>query len=357
MKIILAARSQTLGSEVHRLPTVTDRHLTGHRIAEHDAGKHTTKPGRQYCGGRPEGTKEWREADQSCRAGASRTKNKIIGQPTAIKPSLSNCSHEVSEQSHPDYPLDRSADEIAACTGISCWCAGSTPKAPLFNARASWDLWASLLGQEAAQVGSGRALGPREHAFPTYREHGVAWCRGLTRQAARAVPRREHGGWDPNEQNFNLYTIVIGAQTLHAAGYAMGIQRDGAAGKTRSRHRLLRRRRDRQGDVNEAFIFARRTPRRWSSSARTTSGRSRSRPSARPGAAVQARAPASASRACGWTATTCSPAWRSPERPWRRPARAPGPTLIEAYTYRMGAHTTSDDPTRYRADDELEPWS
>ena len=33
-----------------------------------------------------------------------------------------------------------------------------------------------------------------------------------------------------------------------------------------------------------------------------------------------------------------------------------GPTLIEAYTYRMGAHTTSDDPTRYRIAGELESW-
>jgi pyruvate dehydrogenase E1 component alpha subunit len=33
-----------------------------------------------------------------------------------------------------------------------------------------------------------------------------------------------------------------------------------------------------------------------------------------------------------------------------------GPTLIEAVTYRMGAHTTSDDPKRYRPDDEVEAW-
>ena len=33
-----------------------------------------------------------------------------------------------------------------------------------------------------------------------------------------------------------------------------------------------------------------------------------------------------------------------------------GPTLIEAFTYRMGAHTTTDDPTRYRLAAELESW-
>jgi 2-oxoisovalerate dehydrogenase E1 component alpha subunit len=33
-----------------------------------------------------------------------------------------------------------------------------------------------------------------------------------------------------------------------------------------------------------------------------------------------------------------------------------GPTLVEAYTYRMGAHTTTDDPTRYRLSEDLETW-
>ena len=33
-----------------------------------------------------------------------------------------------------------------------------------------------------------------------------------------------------------------------------------------------------------------------------------------------------------------------------------GPTLVEAYTYRMGAHTTTDDPTRYRLNDDVENW-
>ena len=33
-----------------------------------------------------------------------------------------------------------------------------------------------------------------------------------------------------------------------------------------------------------------------------------------------------------------------------------GPTFVEAYTYRMGAHTTTDDPTRYRLNDDVEHW-
>jgi len=39
-----------------------------------------------------------------------------------------------------------------------------------------------------------------------------------------------------------------------------------------------------------------------------------------------------------------------------RARRGEGPTLIEAYTYRLGAHTTSDDPTKYREELEVDEW-
>src|SRR3712207_1565640 len=115
-------------------------------------------------------------------------------------------------------------------------------------------IWASLLGQEAAQVGSGRALRPQDYAFPTYREHGVAWCRGVNPLNLLGLFRGvNHGGWDPNEKNFHLYTIVIGAQTLHATGYAMGVQRDGAESAVIA---YFGDGATSQGDVNEAFIYA-----------------------------------------------------------------------------------------------------
>jgi 2-oxoisovalerate dehydrogenase E1 component alpha subunit len=40
----------------------------------------------------------------------------------------------------------------------------------------------------------------------------------------------------------------------------------------------------------------------------------------------------------------------------QRARRGEGPSLIEAVTYRMEAHTTADDPTRYRTPEELEEW-
>ena len=128
-------------------------------------------------------------------------------------------------------------------------------------------LWASLLGQEAAQVGSGRALRPHDFVFPTYREHGVAWCRGIDPLNLLGLFRGvNHGGWDPKENNFHLYTIVIGAQTLHATGYAMGVQRDGDVGtgdpdRDTAVIAYFGDGATSQGDVNEAFVFAARLQR------------------------------------------------------------------------------------------------
>ena len=159
---------------------------------------------------------------------------------------------------HPDYPLELSADEIKALYRDLVLVRRIDFEAIALQRQGELGIWASLLGQEAAQVGSGRALGPRDMAFPTYREHGVAWCRGLDPAKLLELYRGvSHGGWDPKAHNFHLYTIVIGAQTLHATGYAMGIQRDGAVGE--DGEAVIAYFGDgatSQGDVNEAFIWA-----------------------------------------------------------------------------------------------------
>ncbi len=115
-------------------------------------------------------------------------------------------------------------------------------------------LWASLLGQEAAQIGSGRATREDDYVFPTYREHGVAWCRGVDPTNLLGMFRGvNNGGWDPNGNNFHLYTIVIGSQTLHATGYAMGVAKDGADSAVIA---YFGDGASSQGDVAESFTFA-----------------------------------------------------------------------------------------------------
>ncbi|MCW2709513.1 MAG: pyruvate dehydrogenase (acetyl-transferring) component, alpha subunit, partial [Frankiales bacterium] len=212
-------------------------------------------------------------------------------------------------------------------------------------------LWASLLGQEAAQVGSGRALRPQDFAFPTYREHGVAWCKGVDPLTLLGLFRgASNGGWDPQEKRFALYTIVIGSQTLHATGYAMGIQKDGAVGDSEGEAAIayFGDGASSQGDVNEAFVWAAayNVPivffcqnNQWGISTPTsTQSRiplyKRAEGFGFPGVRVDGNdvlASYAVTRAALDAART-----------------GQGPTLIEAFTYRMGAHTTSDDPTRYR---------
>ncbi|CCH79785.1 Pyruvate dehydrogenase E1 component, alpha subunit (Acetyl-transferring) [Nostocoides japonicum T1-X7] len=223
-------------------------------------------------------------------------------------------------------------------------------------------IWASLLGQEAAQVGSGRALRPQDYAFPTYREHGVAWCRGVDPLNLLGLFRGvNHGGWDPNEKNFHLYTIVIGAQTLHATGYAMGVQKDGAVGtgdleRDTAVIAYFGDGATSQGDVSESLVFAgvMNAPivffcqnNQWAISEpneRQTRGPLYRRASGFgfPGQRVDGNdvlAVYAVTRAALDAARG-----------------GQGPTFLEAFTYRMGAHTTSDDPTKYRVSAEVEVW-
>ena len=195
-------------------------------------------------------------------------------------------------------------------------------------------------------------------AFPTYREHGVAWCRGLDPIKLLGLFRGvSHGGWDPTEHNFHLYTIVIGAQTLHATGYAMGIQRDGLVGENgEAAIAYFGDGATSQGDVNEAFVWASvyNAPvvffcqnNQWAIS----------EPLER-----QSRIPLyqrahgfgfPGVRVDGNDVFACLAVTRKALQAARE---GQGPTLIEAFTYRMGAHTTTDDPTRYRLAAELEAW-
>ena len=154
------------------------------------------------------------------------------GQPLTEEPAgdfVQLLTPEGERIDHPDYPLDLTAADITDLYRDLVLVRRIDTEAIALQRQGELGIWASLLGQEAAQIGSGRALSPDDMVFPTYREHGVAWCRGIDPVKLLELYRGvSHGGWAPEEHKFHLYTIVIGAQTLHATGYAMGIQRDGA---------------------------------------------------------------------------------------------------------------------------------
>lgn len=221
-------------------------------------------------------------------------------------------------------------------------------------------LWVPLTGQEGAQVGSGRASRKSDYIFPTYREHAVALTRGLDLADLLKLFRGiSNGGWDPRETNFHLYTLVLAAQTLHAVGYAMGIQRDIKADPSTEPGAVVAYYGDgasSEGDVHEAMVFAAsyQAPvvffcqnNYWAISVPFE---------------VQSRVPL-VNRASGYgfpgirvdgndvLAVHAVTAWAL-----EHARSGNGPVLIEASTYRLGAHTTADDPTKYRMAAEEEIW-
>src|SRR5205807_7049980 len=248
---------------------------------------------------------------------------------------------------HPDYPLDLSAAVIRDLYRDLVLVRRIDTEAIALQRQGELGIWASLLGQEAAQIGSGRALSPDDMVFPTYREHGVAWCRGIDPVKLLELYRGvSHGGWAPEEHKFGLYTIVIGAQTLHATGYAMGIQRD--SGETAEA--VIAYFGDgatSQGDVNEAFVWASvfNAPivffcqnNQWAISEPLEK---------------QSRIPLyQRARGFGFPGVRVDgndvlATYAVTKAALQRAREGSGPTFVEAFTYRMGAHTTSDDPSRY----------
>ncbi|MCW2869653.1 pyruvate dehydrogenase (acetyl-transferring) E1 component subunit alpha [Actinacidiphila oryziradicis] len=256
---------------------------------------------------------------------------------------------------HSEYSIDLTPEELRGLYRDMVLTRRFDAEATSLQRQGELGLWASLLGQEAAQIGSGRATRPDDYVFPTYREHGVAWCRGVDPLNLLGMFRGvNHGGWDPNENNFHLYTIVIGSQTLHATGYAMGIAKDGADSAVIA---YFGDGASSQGDVAEAFTFAAvyNAPvvffcqnNQWAISEPTER---------------QTRVPLY-QRAAGYgfpgvrvDGNDVLAVLAVTKAALERARTGQGPTLVEAFTYRMGAHTTSDDPTRYRLDAEREQWA
>ncbi|GAF50224.1 pyruvate dehydrogenase E1 component alpha subunit [Rhodococcus wratislaviensis] len=215
-------------------------------------------------------------------------------------------------------------------------------------------LWAPLLGQEAAQVGSARALGPDDFVFASYREHGVAYCRDVDpTHMLRFWRGSTHSGWNPFEYNMTTPAIIVGAQALHATGYAMGMQFDGSDGAAIT---YFGDGATSQGDISEAFGFAAsfNAPvvffcqnNQWAIS-EPVSLQSRVSIAARGRGFGVPSVRVDGNDVLAVIAVTRAALERARE--------GSGPTLIEAVTYRMGPHTTSDDPSRYRPAALDEEW-
>jgi len=215
-------------------------------------------------------------------------------------------------------------------------------------------LWGPYAGHEAAQVGAALAMAPTDWIFPYYRDFAMAICRGIDPGAIMTIFRGQtHGVWDPHQYRFGPFVIPVGSQVPHAVGFALGCKLDHeqtavlvgfGEGATST------------GDWHEAMNFAAvfQTPvvflcenNQWAISVplrEQVAGRIADRAAGYgfPGVRVD-----------GTDVLTVYAVVRAAADRARRGA---GPYLVEALTYRMQAHTTSDDPTRYRTDADVEPW-
>lgn len=263
-------------------------------------------------------------------------------------------SPEGERVAHPDYDITLTDAELRSLYRDLVLVRRVDIEATALQRQGELGLWASCLGQEAAQVGSAWAMRPADFAFPTYRDHGVTWVRDVPPLDMLSMFRGvTNGGWDPLQKRTALYTIVIGNQALHAVGYAMGVQMDGADeavvgyfgdGATA------------EGDVNEAFVFAAvfNAPvvffcqnNQWAIS------QPRDRQSRVP---IYERASGFGFPGLQVDGNDILAVIAVTRAALERARTGEGPTLIEAFTYRMAAHTSSDDPSRYRHADELEVW-
>jgi len=221
------------------------------------------------------------------------------------------------------------------------------------------------LGEEAAIIGSAFAMRKSDWLFPCYREFGAALMRGLDLQkfmdnmfgnANDTVQGRQM----PNhitsrETGFTSVSSPVGTQITQAVGFSWGAKIDGkdvaslvyfGEGATSST--------DFHSGLNFAGVF--KVPvvflcrnNGWAISVpaeRQTATRTFAEKAAAygiPGVRVDGNdifAVVSVVREAV-----------------RRGEQGLGPTLVEAVTYRMGGHSTSDDPNRYRATDDLKPWA
>ena len=210
------------------------------------------------------------------------------------------------------------------------------------------------LGEEATNIGSAFAMRKQDVFIPTFRQHGVFIARGMPLSLYFTYWRGyEDGGKIPKEVNGMPVSIPVGTQMQHGAGIAFALKykkKDAAAivyvgdGGTS------------EGDFYESLNFAGvwRAPliaiienNQWAISI-PRSRQTAAQTLAQKGIAAGIRCvQVDGNDVIAVYKATGEAIENSPE----------GPTLIECVTYRMGMHTTADDPTKYRSEDEVAEWA
>jgi 2-oxoisovalerate dehydrogenase E1 component alpha subunit len=216
-------------------------------------------------------------------------------------------------------------------------------------------VYPSSRGQEACQVGAVLALREHDWLFPTYRDTMAVITRSVAAAEALSLLRGEwHCGYDPYERNVAPQCTPLATHALHAVGlaYAARVKHADQVALV-----LLGDGATSEGDTHEALNFAAvwRTPTVFLVQ---NNGYAISVPLAK-----QTAAPALAYKGVGYgmrslliDGNDAAAVYAAVSSAVTHAAAGDGPTLIEALTYRVAAHTNADDPSRYRDSAEVDAW-
>jgi pyruvate dehydrogenase E1 component alpha subunit len=216
-------------------------------------------------------------------------------------------------------------------------------------------VYPSSTGQEACEIAAALALRPRDWLFPSYRDTLAVVARGVDPVAALTLLRGDwHTGYDPHEHRVAPLSTPLATQLPHAVGLARAARLTGddvvalamvGDGGTS------------EGDFHEALNFAA----VWQVPVVflvQNNGFAISVPLAK-----QTAAPTFAHKAVGYgmpgrlvDGNDVAAVHQVLTEAVGRARDGGGPTLVEAVTYRMDAHTNADDATRYREDSEVAAW-
>jgi len=216
-------------------------------------------------------------------------------------------------------------------------------------------VYPSSRGQDACQVGAVLALRDQDWLFPTYRDSVAVLTRGVPAEETLTLLRGDwHCGYDPYKYRVAPQCTPLATNTLHAVGLAH-------AARLRKQDQvalvLLGDGATSEGDTHEALNFAA----VWKAPVVflvQNNGYAISVPLAK-----QTAAPTLAAKGIGYGVPSllidgndAAAVYAAVQSGIERAAGGGGPTLIEAITYRVEAHTNADDASRYRASDEVSAW-
>ena len=216
-------------------------------------------------------------------------------------------------------------------------------------------VYPSARGQEAGEVGAVLALRRQDWLFPTYRDSMAAVARGIDPVEVLTLLRGDwHCGYDPYEYRVAPQCTPLATNTLHAVGLARAAR---LKGEDTVALVMLGDGATSEGDTHAALNFAG----VWAAPVVffvQNNGYAISVPLAK-----QSAAPSLAHKGIGYgvpgmlvDGNDAAAVYAAVRRAVTSAAEGGGPTLIEALTYRIEAHTNADDATRYRRQDEVEKW-